>query len=346
MKFGLFSHFPWPEGIEPKQVIDETTAQAQLGEELGFIGGWYAEHHFSRYGIGASSLIILSHIAAHTQTFRVGTAILVPPLHQPIRLAEDLATLDQVSNGRVDAGFGRGSANYEYHGYNVAPDESQGRFQEAIRLVQALWTTPDLTHEGQYFKVNRANLVPTPLQKPHPPIFIAATLTPATLEFVVSTGHPLIIGVVLDTPNALALCQKFVQMSAAAGHHVPMSSIPFSRYFYVAETEEQARQDTQASLEWTLDMIQWRRTFSAGSETYHHLADWRNTRTELPPSYDHLFEHRAIIGSPQSCVEQLKAVQQVGIDYFICNFAFGGLDQQKVMRSMRLFADEVMPHFV
>jgi alkanesulfonate monooxygenase SsuD/methylene tetrahydromethanopterin reductase-like flavin-dependent oxidoreductase (luciferase family) len=346
MKFGLFSHIPWPEGIEQKQVIDETTEQAQLGEELGFVGGWYAEHHFSRYGLGASSLIILSHIAAHTQTFRVGTAILVPPLHQPTRLAEDLATLDLVSNGRVDVGFGRGSANYEYYGYNVAGDESQGRFQEAIRLIQALWTTPDLTHEGQYFKVNRANLVPSPIQKPHPPIFIAATLTQATLEFVVSTGHPLIIGVVLDTSDAVTLCRKFVQMSAAAGHNVPMSSIPFSRYFYVAESEAQARQDTQASLEWTLDMIQWRRTFSESSEVYHRMADWRHTRTELPTSYDELFERRAIIGAPQSCVEQIKALQKEGIDYFICNFAFGGLQQQKVMRSMRLFAKEVMPHFL
>ena len=119
--------------------------------------------------------------------------------------------------------------------------------------------------------MHQATLVPSPVQQPHPPMYIAATLTRATLEFVVSTGHPLIIGVVLDTGDALALCRRFVEMSKAAGINVPMSRIPFSRYFYVAETEEQARRDTQAGLEWTVDMIQWRRTFARGSEVHHRL---------------------------------------------------------------------------
>ena len=345
MQFGLFSHVPWPEGMDQKRILDETTAEIVYGEELGFCGAWLAEHHFSHYGLGASSLLLLSNIAARTSSIRLGTAIVVPPLHHPIRLAEDTATLDLLSDGRLDVGFGRGSANYEYHGYNVTHAESQGRFQDTIRIVQGLWTTPEYSHAGQFFTVNRATLVPAPLQKPHPPIYIAATRTPTTLEFVVSTGHPLIIGVVLDTVDALDLCRRFVHMSAAAGYHVPMSRIPFSRYFYVAESEEQARQDTQAALAWTVDMIQWRQTFQAGSEVGHRLDAWRQQRTTLPPSYEHLFQHRAIIGTPETCVKKIQALQQAGIDYFICNFAFGGLDHQKVLRSMDLCAREVMPHF-
>jgi alkanesulfonate monooxygenase SsuD/methylene tetrahydromethanopterin reductase-like flavin-dependent oxidoreductase (luciferase family) len=345
MQFGLFSHIPWPEGTEPKKIIAETIEQIQYGEELGFESAWLAEHHFSRYGLGASSLLLLSAIAARTSTIRLGTAILVPPLHHPVRLAEDTATLDLVSNGRLDVGFGRGSATYEYHGYDVDHAESQARFQETIRLVEALWTTADCSYQGQYFSVHRANLVPPPVQKPHPPIYIAATRTPETLKFVVSTGHPLIIGVVLDTVDALALCQRFVRMSEAAGFGVPISRIPFSRYFYVAETEEQARQDTRESLAWTLDMIQWRRTFSEGSEVYQRLADWRRQRPEPPPSYDDLFERRAIIGTPEACVAKMKALQEQGIEHFVCNFAFGGMPHDKVMRSMQLCAREVMPHF-
>jgi alkanesulfonate monooxygenase SsuD/methylene tetrahydromethanopterin reductase-like flavin-dependent oxidoreductase (luciferase family) len=345
MQFGLFSHVPWPEGVDQKRIIDETTEEIVYGEELGFCGAWLAEHHFSRYGLGASSLLLLSSIAARTRTIRLGTAIVVPPLHHPIRLAEDTATLDLISNGRLDIGFGRGSANYEYHGYNVAREESQGRFQETIRIVQGLWTTPEYSHTGQFFTVNRATLVPAPLQKPHPPMYIAATRTLTTLEFVVSTGQPLLVGMVLDTVGALDLCRRFVQMSAAAGHHVPMWRIPFARYFYVAETDEQARQDTRASLEWTVDMIQWRQTFQEGSEVGHRLAAWRQARTTFPPSAEHLFQHRAIIGSPETCVREMQALQQAGIDYFICNFAFGGLDHQKVLRSMELCAKEVMPHF-
>ena len=344
MQFGLFSHIPWPEGADPGQILAETTEQVQYGEQLGFQSAWFAEHHFSRYGLGSSSLLILAHIAARTQAIRLGTAILVPPLHHPIRLAEETATLDLLSGGRLDVGLGRGSAGYEYNGYEVDQEESQGRFRETIRIVEQLWTTPNYSFEGQYFNLKQVTLVPAPAQKP-PPMYIAATRTPATLEFVVSTGHPLIIGVVLDTSDALALCRRFAHMSAAAGFNVPLSRIPFSRYFYVAETEAEAIQDTRAALDWVLDMIQWRRTFTHGSEVMHRLDDFRQQRTELPTSYEDLFKHRAIIGTPETCMAEIQALEAEGFDNFICNFDFGGMPHAKVMRSMELFSREVMPHF-
>ncbi len=345
MKFGLFTHIPWPEGMEPKQVLDHTTEEVVYAEELGFHSAWVAEHHFSRYGLGSSSLVFSASVAAQTKKIRLGTAILVPPLHHPIKLAEDAATLDLVSGGRLDAGFGRGSAGYEYAGYKIDRDESQGRFQETINMVQGLWTTPGCSYKGDYFEAEEVNLVPLPLQKPHPPIYIAATRTPATMNFVISTGHPLIIGVVLDTSDAVDLCRTFTKMSKEAGHNVPMSSIPFFRYFYVAETEEQARNDTAAALSWTMDMNQWRRTFSQGSEVYHKMDDWLRDRTELPTSNEHLYDRRAIIGTLEECVAQIKESQSQGIEYFGCNFSFGGMEQGKLLRSMKLFADEVMPHF-
>ena len=209
-----------------------------------------------------------------------------------------------------------------------------------------LWTTPEYTHMGQFYSVNRANLVPLPLQKPHPPVYIAATRTPATLDFVLSTGHPLIIGVVLNTTDAVDLCQRFVTRSAAMGHNVPMSAIPFFRYFYVAETEAQARQDTEAALHWNMDVNQWRRVFSEGSEVHGRLDDFRRNRTTTPPSYDYLFAHRAFIGNPDQCAAKIKALQAQGIEYFGCNFAFGDLDHRKVLTSMELIAKEVMPRFL
>ena len=126
---------------------------------------------------------------------------------------------------------------------------------------------------------------------------------------------------------------------------VDISAIPFFRYLYVAETEEQARRDAEPCLNWTLDVNQWRRSFKQGSEVYHRLEDWRITRTETPPSYDYLHEHRAIIGTPEQCVDKIKDLQQQGIEYFGCNFSFGGMEHSKLLRSMKLFADEVMPHF-
>jgi len=345
MKFALFTHVPWPEGADPQRIFQQTTEEIRYGEELGFYSAWLAEHHFSRYGIGSSALVLASSIAAQTTKIRLGTAVLVPPLHNPIQLAEDTATLDSISGGRLDVGFGRGTANYEYRGYNVDREESQGRFQESIKVIKGLWTTPEFSHHGEHYQVNRATLVPPPVQKPHPPVYLAATRTQATLEFVVSTGFPLIVGVVQDTPEALDLCRRFVTLSKEAGHKVPMSEIPFFRYFHVGETEEQARRDSQAGLNWVQDMTQWRRTFAEGSEVHHKLEDWRKTRTELPPSYDYLYENRAIIGNPEQCVAKIKALQQEGIEYFGCTFSLGGIEHSKLMRSMELFAKEVMPHF-
>ena len=343
MKFAFFTHVPWPEGTEPARIIAETTEQIQYAEELGFVSAWLAEHHFTRYSMVPSSLILATHIAAHTRKIRVGTAVLVSPLHNPLRLAEDAAMLDVTSGGRLDVGFGRGSGGYEYAGYGLDPAESAERFQDSIKIVQGLWTTPGFSYESRFNRLRDINLAPPPLQKPHPPIYIAATRTPATLEFLVATGHNLCIAVVQDTAAALDLCQRFVELSAAAGHHRPMAEIPFFRYFYVAETAEQARRDTEARINWVADIMQWRRQIDSGSEVYQRMDDWRRQREQLPESYDYLAVNRAVIGDPDQCVAQIRALQAQGVDYFGCNFDFGGMSRDKVLRSMELFRREVMP---
>ena len=348
MDFALFSHVPWPEGTEPKQVYDDITEEFVLGEELGFKSAWMAEHHFTRYGLGSAPMVLASNILAKTTTLRLGSAVLVSPLHLPTRLAEETATLDVLSGGRLDVGFGRGAAGSEYNIANVPGEESQSRFQESIRIVEGLWTTRNYSFKGQHYQVNNATTlttVPPRVRLPHPPIYIAATRTKATQEFVAGTGHPLIIGVVLDTADALGLCHTMVAMAKEKGKDMRMNQIPFFRYFYVAETEEQARADSKPALDWNLDMIQWRRTFDFGSEVWEKMDDFRNTRTEMPPSYDYLYENRAFIGSPDQIIAKIKALQDQGIEYFGCNFSFGGMPQEKVLKSIRLFAKEVMPAF-
>jgi len=154
-----------------------------------------------------------------------------------------------------------------------------------------------------------------------------------------------IIGVVLDTTDGLDLCYQLVEGANQCGKAMDIGGIPFFRYFYVAETEEQARRDSEAALNWTMDVNQWRRTYQRGSEVYDNLDDFLRTRTELPPSFDYLFEHRAFIGNPEQIVAKIRALQDAGIGYFGCNFSFGGMPQDKVLKSMELFAREVMPEF-
>ena len=271
--------------------------------------------------------------------------MLVSPLHNPIRLAEDTATLDVVSGGRLDVGFGRGTYGYEYGGFGVDPEESQERFRESLAVIQGLWTTPDFSFHGNHFDVSHVNLVPTVVQEPHPPVYIAASRTQDTLDFAVSTGHSLCIAVVQDTADSLSLCHRFVQQSAEAGFNVPKSRIPFFRYIHVAETEEEARRNTMERLNWVVDIMQWRNFFRVGSEVYEKMEDWRRTRDQLPVTYEYLAGNRAIIGTPDQCAARIQELRNQGIEYFGCNFDFGGMEHSKVLRSMNLFADEVMPRF-
>ena len=150
---------------------------------------------------------------------------------------------------------------------------------------------------------------------------------------------------VLNTDDAVDLMQRFLQMSEQAGHGVSAADVPFFRYFYVAETEEQAHREAREGLNWTLDINTWRREFTVGSEVYQPMAEYLSRRTQLPPSYEYLAEQRAFIGSPDQCAAQIQALHDAGVRYFGCNFAFGGLEQSKQLKSMELFAKEVMPRF-
>ena len=345
MKFELFSHVSWPEDKSPRQVVDDLTEEVRHGEALGFYRAWHAEHHFTRYGIGSSSMVLGTHLAARTNTIRLGTAVLLPTLHHPLRMAEDTATMDLVSGGRLDVGFGRGMDNWDYKAYNIEWSESQERFRESINIVLGLWTTPDFSYEGQYFSIKNTNLVPPPLQKPHPPVYIAATRTQATMEFMARTGYPLLVGQALDTDDAIDQCRRFSRLSQEEGHRVSLSQVPFIRFFYVAETEEEAKRDAEGPLSWMMDMISWRHTYATGSEVYDKLDSWRETRSTPQPDIARLYEKRAFVGNPEQCVARIKQLEDEGIQHFGCYFSFGGMEHVKALRSMELFAKEVMPHF-
>ena len=344
MKYALFTHIPWPQNTDSARLLVDAAEEARLAESLGFDSVWIAEHHFTRYGIGSSALVIAGYMAGKTESIRLATGVLIPTLHNPIRLAEDIATLDAISGGRLDIGFGRGVYGYEYGGFGVDPASSQQHFRESIDIMQGLWTTPEFSHEGDFYSLNKVSLVPPPFQRPHPPVYIAASRSPETLDYCISRGYNLCIAVVMDTAPALDLLDRFVCKAKAAGLDRPASEIPFFRYIYVAETTEQARKDTAAHIEWILDMVLWRGYFqNGGSEVYHDIEEWKRTRTETPATLDYVIENRAIVGDPDYCIARIEELKRHGVRYFGANFAMGGLSHGKVMRSMELFAESVMP---
>jgi len=343
MKLALFTHLPWPENISQQDVFQGAVEQVQMAEASGYHSAWFAEHHFTRYSMGSSLCVILGHMAAATKNIRLGTGVIVPVLHNPIRIAEDTATVDLLSGGRLDVGFGRGVYSYEYGGFGIPEENSQPRFRESVLSVRDMWTKRPVSLDGEFYSFRNIDLVPSPVQKPHPPVYIAASRSPETLGFLVENKFLLCIAVVQDTSQALELVTRYKKLCKDFGRPSYMSEVPFFRYVHVAETEERAIASTKQHVEWIQDIMQWRRFLIDHTEVDRSISDWRGERTELPPSYEYIRDNRAFIGTPEQVAEKILALKSEGIEYFGSNFAMAGLPQEEILKSMRLFDEKVRP---
>src|SRR5499425_222756 len=187
MHVGLVMECDYREGRTQEEAFAEAMSIAEIAETEGLDGVWLAERHFAIHrrpldpmGAGIPSiasvpLVLAAAIAARTTRLRVGTGVSVLPLCHPIRLAEEAATVDQVSKGRLDFGVGRSGFPRAYSGYGVPYDESRERFLEAFDVILRAWTNERFSHQGKYFSCSNLSVVPKPYQKPHPPIWVAAT---------------------------------------------------------------------------------------------------------------------------------------------------------------------------
>ena len=202
MKFALFLLGSWtePEADAQSRIFGEMLEQVEYAEELGFDSIWIAEHHSSRYGICPSLMPLLTHIAARTKKIRIGAGVSVLPFYNPIFLAEESAMLDVLSHGRLDFGVGRGSADYEYGNFNIDIDTRDVRTQEALDIILGLWTQQDFSYQGEFYQVKDLTIAPSPVQKPHPPVYMAVSRTPASVDVAVERDLPILTS--FSTPEA------------------------------------------------------------------------------------------------------------------------------------------------
>src|SRR5215510_7157301 len=195
MEFGLFTEFPSPPGVTDAAAFDEALAQMKAAEDFGFDAVWLAEIHFQKdRSVLAAPLVIASALAARTRRVKIGIAVQVLPLSHPLRLAEDVATVDHLSKGRLDFGVGRSGLPGHYQGFNIPYSESRDRFQETLEILIRAWTQDQFTFEGKYFQFRDVCVMPKPYQKPHPPLRVAAT-TEETYPMVGRMGRPIFIAV-------------------------------------------------------------------------------------------------------------------------------------------------------
>ncbi len=338
MEFGIFDQLPCAAEQAPAGRYRDLIAQAKLADELGFHTTWLAELHFNpRFSVMPSPLLAASAIAQATRRIRVGTAVNLVPLHHPIRLAEEVATLDILSGGRAVFGIGRGSNPSHYEGYHIPMAEGRGRFQEAVEFVLKAWTTDSLDFQGQYYQAQGLQVVPKPCQQPHPPVYVAAN-SADTFPLVGDMGHsilttPLIIG----NGGVQAGLEEYRQHLAEAGHPGGVGAgakVVVTLPAYVASDRKKARAGLEPTINNYLNTL---RSTSRG----------RGADRAMQLNYNEIYDQLSIIGDPAQCVERIHALREMfGCQEFMGWFNIGGmLPHDEVARSMRLFAEKVMPHF-
>ncbi|MYI82859.1 MAG: LLM class flavin-dependent oxidoreductase, partial [Chloroflexi bacterium] len=197
MRFGGFSFGSWHESESHGEVLAQLVELAVQSDRLGLDSFWLGEHHFSRHGILADTMVMAAHIAARTEHIRIGTAVIVLPLHNPVRVAEQVAIVDHLSGGRVDVGVGIGYQQREFAGLGVDIDEARARFIESLDVMVRAWTDEPLVYEGEHVRIAAEDAItvyPKPLQQPHPPLYQAVSTTPASIDLAASRGLPVIVG--------------------------------------------------------------------------------------------------------------------------------------------------------
>ena len=339
MEFGVFYQLPCAVDQTPAARIQDTIAQCQLADELGFDAAWLAELHFNpRFSVMSAPLMIASAIAQTTKRIRIGNAISLVPLHQPMRLAEEVATLDVLSNGRAIFGVGRGSMPTHFEGYGIDQEEGRERFIEGLELIFGLWDQEDFTYDGKYYQAHGFGVTPRPIQRPHPPVYVAAN-SPDTFGIVGSLGHSILVApTIVTTEGALTGLASYRAELAENGHSAADVKINVNVPMHVAATEEEARAGFTKTIDnylGTLRDIGRARGASKGSSRADSL------------TADIVMEEFAAVGTPDQVsakLEQLKEIYEP--QEFMCWFNIGGmLPHAEVESSMRLFAKEVMPRF-
>lgn len=324
--------------MDDAQAFDESMAEMVAAEELGYDAVWLAEIHFQKgRSLLSSPLVVATAIAARTRRVKIGIAVQVLPLANPLRLAEDVATVDQLSKGRLDFGVGRSGLPAHYHGFNVPYRESRERFQETLDILIAAWTKDRFTYEGKYYTFRDICIVPKPYQKPHPPLRVAAT-THDTYAMVGRMGLPVFIAVrttpVSDLKRFIGGYHDGWRDAGHPGHGEVALIVPV----YVADTARRARDEPEVS---TMHFFRTIAEALAKGGTDRQEDAARLARM----SYAEILEELAVYGTPESVADRLLELREaLGYATLSVWMNVGSLiPHERVLASMRLFAERVMP---
>jgi alkanesulfonate monooxygenase SsuD/methylene tetrahydromethanopterin reductase-like flavin-dependent oxidoreductase (luciferase family) len=328
MKVGILQFFGWRDRSVPLDSIYETALQrCAIMDQAGYDAVWLAEHHFSSFSVCPSVHMMGTMAAARTKRLRIGTAVSLAPFYNPLRLAEEVALLDVLSGGRVNWGAGRGFERSEFAAFGIPGEESAPRFHEAVDIVLKAWTNQRLTYRGKFYQYDGVEVLPKPIQAPHPPIWMAASSMPA-IEWAASQGHSILMD---PHSSRLDLARKrrhYAAKLGEAGHTDVGRTIPMARLVGVDETEEKAREVARRVAEWTI----------ASYVGPQHIGNVRQEARNFggKDPVDFYLDDVMIHGTAESVADQIQSfAAEIGMTYLMAAPMSG--------RSFRLLTDKVLP---
>jgi alkanesulfonate monooxygenase SsuD/methylene tetrahydromethanopterin reductase-like flavin-dependent oxidoreductase (luciferase family) len=346
MEFGIFHEFPRRAGQADAEAFAEGFELVDASEAWGLDAIWLAELHFApKRSVLGAPMTIASAIAARTRRVRIGMAVQVLPLANPLRIAEEAATVDQISQGRLIFGVGRSGSPRAYEAYGIPYVESRERFAEALEMILRGWTEPSLTFEGRFHSCQNVSVVPKPYQQPYPEIRVAAN-SAESFTNMGRRGLPIFVAVRFG--NFLTLAPNIKAYRAAyreAGH--PGEGQVFLRVpVYVGETAAGALEEPRESIMEFYRILtdQFGSSLSrAGTAVTTGLIERVERLRNL--TYEDALEQQLIVGSPQQVRERLTVLKaELGLDGILGEFNPGGLiPHTRVMDSLRRFCDQVIP---
>jgi alkanesulfonate monooxygenase SsuD/methylene tetrahydromethanopterin reductase-like flavin-dependent oxidoreductase (luciferase family) len=346
MHFGLFVE-ELRQGVTQPTAFRDVLGLAEKAEAWGMDCVWLGEIHFTPgRSVISASLQVATAIATRTRRVHVGTAVQVLPLNHPLRIAEEVATVDQLSDGRFEFGIGRSGVVRSYDIYGVPYAESQARFREALEIIRRAWTGEPFSYEGEFYHVTETTVAPRPFQVPHPPVRMAAT-SDETYPIAGRLGLPIFVGLrateTSDVKRALGPFRDAWREAGHTGHPSVYLRIPV----YVSPTEEGAREEPRESLHAFFGR-QTNLARSAVGRAGAGPADRRSAQAERMAglTYDDMLARKVAFGTPAQVIERLGQVRdQLGLDGFVVEVNPGGLIPQELeTRSLHLLTHEVIPH--
>lgn len=324
MQFGVLQFFSWPgRRIPLPEVYHRAFERIDVMERTGYEAVWLAEHHFSTYSVCPSIHMMGAHIAARTQRLRIGTAVSLAPFYHPLRLAEEVALLDVLSGGRVNFGAGRGFDAVEYRNFGVTRDLSYPLFREHVQVVLEAWRNERLTFHGQFCRFDDVEVLPKPLQRPHPPVWLASSSEEAVI-WSARHGYSILMDPHSSHAQIAAKRARYQAELEGAGHSIEGRTIPMARNIALATTEAKAREVAIAS---------------AGFMFGSYLKATPAPAGDVGDPIARYVDDTVICGTPESVVDQLHALEvELPLEYLMCT----PLSHESFM----LFTEKVMPRFL